>query len=362
MNAGGATAPRTARALRWALLACAMSATLLAATRAATPLTGVAAHRPVIAAACPTCVWGPLAEIVKSALKPAGYEVQICYNCNLDDSPRYVAYARLPPPLTPHNVELGDLPPPQGPVDFGITEVHFLEWLYEGTHQYAKDGPQHQLRLLALIEDPVYLLVAVKADSGITDLAQLAGRHGLKVMSENDAWVQPILERYHLTRAEVEAQGGAFSNPMALTKASDFDVIVSGLGSLANNRESDVWYEMTTRFQLRFLPVPPDLLKRIASELGGELVDVPVGYLRGLDRPIATVGRSGHAIFARANLPEDFAYLVAKQLDEYQDLLKWAIRPFSYNPHSVWKAGPVPLHPGAARYYREVGYLHQSPP
>ncbi|HTY94423.1 MAG TPA: TAXI family TRAP transporter solute-binding subunit [Steroidobacteraceae bacterium] len=345
------------RIWRLRLLACALAVASGQGARAEPPDTGVAAHRPVIAAACPTCVWGPLAEIVAAALKPAGYQVQICYNCNLDDSPRYVAYARMPPPLTAHNIELGDPPPPHGPVDFGITEVHFLEWLYQGTHQYAKDGPQHQLRLLARIEDPNYLLVAVKADSGITGLEQLAGRRGLKVMSEDDPWVHPVLERYHLTRPEVEARGGAFANPMAQVKAGDFDVIVSGLGSLANNRESDVWYEMTTRFRLRFLPVAPDLLARIARELDGDLVNVPVGYLRGVDRPIATVGRSGHAIFARADLPEPFAYLVARQIDERQDLLKWSIRPFSYNPHTVWKAGPVPLHPGAARYYREVGYL-----
>jgi TRAP-type uncharacterized transport system substrate-binding protein len=48
---------------------------------------------------------------------------------------------------------------------------------------------------------------------------------------------------------------------------------------------------------------------------------------------------------------------VAKAMDEKQSLLKWAIRPFSYDVHTVWKNGPVPLHAGAERYYREVGYL-----
>ena len=30
---------------------------------------------------------------------------------------------------------------------------------------------------------------------------------------------------------------------------------------------------------------------------------------------------------------------------------------FSYNAHTVWKAYGVPLHPGAAQYYREKGYM-----
>jgi TRAP-type uncharacterized transport system substrate-binding protein len=33
------------------------------------------------------------------------------------------------------------------------------------------------------------------------------------------------------------------------------------------------------------------------------------------------------------------------------------VRPYSYDPRTVWRNLDVPLHPGAARYYREQGYL-----
>jgi TRAP-type uncharacterized transport system substrate-binding protein len=56
-------------------------------------------------------------------------------------------------------------------------------------------------------------------------------------------------------------------------------------------------------------------------------------------------------------MPDDFAYTVAKALDEQQSLLQWAHLNFSYNRHTVWRAFGVPLHPGAARYYREMGYM-----
>jgi TRAP-type uncharacterized transport system substrate-binding protein len=243
-------------------------------------------------------------------------------------------------------------------VEFGVTETNFLSWLYEGKQIYASDGPQRQLRLLARIEDPVYILVAVKSGSSVTDLAQLASlKRPLRILSENDPWIQPILQHYHLTRAEVEAAGGKFSNAMALHKDGDFDLLISSLGSLGGNLESNVWYEMSQRFELRYLDVPHDVLVRIVATLGGEITWVPVGYLRGVERRIETVGRSGQAIYGRADMPDDFAYAVAKAMDEQQSLLKWAIRPFSYDVHTVWKNGPVKLHPGAERYYREVGYL-----
>jgi len=74
-------------------------------------------------------------------------------------------------------------------------------------------------------------------------------------------------------------------------------------------------------------------------------------------RPIPTVVRTGTVVYGRADMPDDFAYVVAKAMDEQQHLLQWKRLNFSYNVHNVWKAYEVPLHTGAAQYYRERGYM-----
>mgnify|MGYP001544655136 CR=1 FL=1 len=56
-------------------------------------------------------------------------------------------------------------------------------------------------------------------------------------------------------------------------------------------------------------------------------------------------------------MPDAAAYAIAKALDEHQDLFVWGLQHYSWSPHTVWKDGPVPLHPGAARYYREKKYM-----
>src|SRR5204862_1513528 len=43
--------------------------------------TGYAARKPIIAGAGPTAPWGAMAEIVKTAMKPYGWDIQICYGC-----------------------------------------------------------------------------------------------------------------------------------------------------------------------------------------------------------------------------------------------------------------------------------------
>jgi TRAP-type uncharacterized transport system substrate-binding protein len=84
---------------------------------------------------------------------------------------------------------------------------------------------------------------------------------------------------------------------------------------------------------------------------------LPRSEFRGVNHPIPTVGRSNQVVYSRDDLPADFAYTLAKALDERRDLLRWVHMPLSYDPRTVADLAPVPLHPGAERYYREAGYL-----
>src|SRR5258708_41846 len=47
-----------------------------------TATTGFAVKKPIIQGAPPGAPWGAMAEIVKTIMKPYGWDVQICYYCN----------------------------------------------------------------------------------------------------------------------------------------------------------------------------------------------------------------------------------------------------------------------------------------
>ena len=345
------------------ILALALAATVAIASGASDAAgdTGYAVKRPVMGGACKQCVWGPLAEFVQAAMKPYGYDIVICYNCNQADSPRYVAKALRPHQLTAHEIALGDPPPPSAPVDFGVTESQMLIWSYNGQVMYQSDGPQHQLRLIAKIEDPVYFLIAAKKSSGITDLASLrTAKRPIKILTDGGPWLEPVFKYYGITKKDVESWGGAFkATAMSPEKDGDFDLLVSSLASTGNNFESNVWTQMSEKYDLAYFSLPDDLRGELAKEFNGELVDVPYEYLRGVDHPIHTVGRSGHAVYGRADMPDAFAYTLAKAIDESHERLQWLNRAYRYDTRTVWKNGNVPLHPGAERYYREAGYLKQ---
>lgn len=332
----------------------------LGAQSGADSTTGINVKKPVFGGACRLCPWGAMAQAVKDAMKFGGYDVQICHNCNAAAAPVIVSEANLPPPYKKDpNVSEAMAPPNDpglGPVDFGATAVQFLCAAYDGSGIYANQKPMKNLRLIANVDSRWYLIVAARADTGITDLSQVRQkRWPIKIFAPpNDRMVKAILAYYGLSVESITAAGGYVSQ--SRENRNDFDIIIHG-GDLSTAPEWDVWYEVSQKFDLNYIGLAEPLLATLAQEPQVDRGTIPVGLLRGVERTIPTVVRNGTVIYSRADVPDSFAYDVAKAMDQHQDLLQWTNQNFFYDVHHVWKACDVPLHPGAARYYREMGYL-----
>jgi TRAP transporter TAXI family solute receptor len=300
-----------------------------------------------------------MGEIVRDAMKPDGWEVQVCYSCGGPARAlRLVADASDAPP--PERVTETTPPSPQGRLEFGAIGTEILQYAYHGLYDFAKDkgGPHTQLRLLANIQSPTYYMVAVDAKSDITDLRQIAERRlPVKLVARggvNEAINAAVLDYYGLSDEKIKALNGTASG--SYPRGSDVDVII-GWAALINAPEYAVWYDAPQQHELRFLELPADLRATLAKAFSLQEHPAPAALLRGVTRAIPTVAREGTAVYARADLPDDFAYAVVKALDERQTLFRWSHLPFSYNQGTVWKCGDVPLHPGAARYYKKRGYM-----
>jgi len=338
-----------------------MTRRAIAQDAAAQPQYGIAVKRPVLQAACRYCPWGALGDVVKKAMSFYGYDVAICYACSGEDGVRIVARRLMPPEVSDRQFAEGTALQPQAPTDFGVTNVEYVQRGYAGKEAYQKDGPMTNLRVIARIESPAYLMLAASRSSGITDLRQIAERKmPVRIMAGvvgNLGSIDVIFKYYGFTRQDVISWGGKILSGNALLRNPDFDVIM-GVGVLANYPEGGMWYEMTQKKDLVFLPVPDQLRQQLVKENGAVLVDLPFRYMRGVgDVAVPTVGFSGIVVYGRDDLSEAFAYDVARALDERRDLIRWTNQPFSYDPMTVADGSGVPLHAGAAKYYRERGYL-----
>ena len=219
---------------------------------------GLAAKKPVVAAACKLCPWGAIADVLKEALKPQGYDLQICYTCSRGNNPRYVVGTMKPPQTDPE----GSPPPPNHPIEFGITSGSSVQWMYEGSHGYAKDGGHKELRLIARVDVANYAVMMVKASTGITDLRQIKEKRlPVRIITTESDGNMPILKYYGITKKELESWGGSYVHFVGtLPEDPDaFDVVIMNNLYLGGAPEMRPYYLITAKYDMRFLPMPQDL-------------------------------------------------------------------------------------------------------
>ena len=321
--------------------------------------TGIEIKRPVFAGACKACPWGVLAQITQTALKPSGYDVQICFICWSNLGPREMA-DRTKPVIPPEaeDVPYTESPPDAVPDISATSEVNLID-AWNGAGAYAQDKKQRRnYRVIAALQQPNFLMLAASRKSGITDLAQVKNRASPTwvALTASDASVRDVLAYYGITEESLKAHGGGFLKTRQREARAAADLFIGG-ALLVNTPEQRMWYEATQLNDLVFFDLPAALLDKVASEPGFTRATAPIALLRGVDRPIATVIRSAHLIYVRDDAPDDFTYTVAKALDEHQELFRLYGDPWYYDMRLVASSGTVPMAPGAMKYYRERGFV-----
>ena len=324
--------------------------------------TGIDVKRPLFGGACKACPWGVLASVTKEALKPAGYDVQICWICWSSYGPREMADKTKPVwPAEADNVPKAylELPPDAIPDISATSEINLIA-AWNGAGPYAKDNRQRRnYRVIGAVQQPNFLMIAANKTSGITDLSQVKSRTKPTwiVLVNRDAAIDKVLAYYGITEDALKANGGGFIRTAERRPRAAADLFIGG-AFLVNTPEQRVWYEASQLDDLVFFDIPAPLLADLAQVTGYDRATVPLALLRGVDRPIPTVMRSAHVIYVRDDAPDSFTYAVAKALDEHQELFRMYDAPFYYDTRLVAHSPVVPVAAGALQYYRERGYVH----
>jgi TRAP-type uncharacterized transport system substrate-binding protein len=294
--------------------------------------------------------WGTLGEVTARALAPHGFSVSI---------EEEASRGRCPGMLT------------RGLVDLGATVSTMTRAAYEGSGAYKTEGPYRRLRVLATIMLPSWLGIAVRWETGISDLGQIKERQiPVRVVGGTGEMFRDIWAYYGLSREMIESWGGRFlpasvwgpegpGGPRTAApwiRTGEVDVIMDNLYA-AYTPEAAAFHEAAVLLNLRFLALPDDLIQRIAKEHDCEPGVMPYRLVRGVTAPTPSVYRPYQLIFGRDDMPDDFAYLLVKSLDENRHLFRETHIPYSYDPYTVARDNGIPLHPAAERYYREKGYL-----
>jgi len=128
----------------------------------------------------------------------------------------------------------------------------------------------------------------------------------------------------------------------------DVGVHIGGLGTA-------VYKELFHSRDMRMISLTPEEQKKIQDELGWPYpYTIPAGTYKGVDKDAQIMGFEVFEI-CRGDLPDSFVYeLIKAVFDNFNEFSQFHPDLKNFSPKKVDLCG-IPHHPGAIKYYKEVG-------
>ena len=247
----------------------------------------------------------------------------------------------------------------KGQLESALCQADVANWAYGGTNLFEKQGAMNTLRALAnLYSETVHIIV--RADSGIRTLKDLKGKRVALGEPESGTLVDAKLVLSAVGLAEKDVKGSYVK--LAAAEDALKDGSLDAAFQIAGYPVTAI-AELATSLPIRLLPVPPEAIDKLKKKYGFFTEStIPANTYEGVGNDTATLGIGAQWI-ATSNLETDFVYQMVKALwnDSTRRLLD--------SGHPIGKriardhaldGLALPLHPGAEKYYREVGLLVQS--
>jgi TRAP transporter TAXI family solute receptor len=276
---------------------------------------------------------------------PIGVGLSQLYNSGIKD-------ARVSVQATKASVEnLNLLQAGRGELAFALGDSVDDAW--KGVEEAGFKAPLKKLRGIAATY-PNYIHIVASQSSGIKSLEDLKGKR-ISVgapKSGTELNARAIFKAAGLTYKDMgRVEFLPYAESVELIKNRQLDATLqsSGLGMAAIR-------DLASMMPITFIEIPADVVAKIDSEAYQPGV-IPAGTYDGQDKDIPTVAIT-NLLVSHEGVPEDVAYQMTKLMFENLDRLA--------NSHSAAKAIklenatkglPLPLHPGAERYYKEAGVL-----
>jgi len=250
-------------------------------------------------------------------------------------------------------------------VQFGILQGLYGHFLWEGSGPIEALGPQRRVRAVSGLWSNVehFLVDADARRSGtVADLRQLKGQRAAFGKRNSGA---------------IESNRWLLGN-LGLQIDRDFALVYSGYGASADAMQNGRIVAMSAP-----AGIPNGAVTRLLAATGGRVAMlgfsrgqaaradgglgiwqsfvIPAGTYPRQDRPLATIAQKNF-LAVRADVDAQTVYLITKTIHENLPFLRTihgAMK--SVTPEQAVNGLAVPLHPGAARYYREAGILGGDP-
>lgn len=244
-----------------------------------------------------------------------------------------------------------------GQAEAGLVFATMAKAAYEGTTPYQQK--YENLRAIGQFAPYTYYILATEK-SGIKTYADMKKRPVIIGVNTKDSTmelcVRTMLQEHGITYQDIEKAGGKV---LYLASGPILDMMKDGRadarGGAGGIPEAKVTEAALTTGLVMVQP-DPEALKRAINKLGVTPNVIPKGTYSFMKEDLPSFDINTVLICTK-DLPDQVAYTMAKALIEQLPYLKTVHASLKNDtPQTIIKA-PIPLHPGAEKYYREKGLL-----
>jgi uncharacterized protein len=264
-----------------------------------------------------------------------------------------------------------------GQAHFAVTTPAPVAFMfYKGIGVATKPCPS--LRGLFKVPQRDLVTLAVRADLGVKSFDEIIQKKiPLKLATGPDNTraigylYREFLKAYGTSAEQIQSWGGG--------------IVAADLGGLAIDRvmdgqanalfqEGDVpiapnWKPLNDKYPMRVLSIPDAVIIKLKPLGFGKFeYVVKKGAYPGFLDDVSTIDYSDWIVLADSSVPDDIAYRMAKIAVErkkdfesqYPKILpagSKGLDQYIANPKEIWKDLGAPLHPGAAKYFKEKGLM-----
>jgi TRAP transporter TAXI family solute receptor len=204
---------------------------------------------------------------------------------------------------------------------------------------------------------PQYFQVVASADAKVTSFADFKGKSLVTQPKGNTAEILTamVLEINGLSYQSLSKTNfqAAYTDAVSLMKDGHAQIFTLGTTAPAS-----AVMDLASARDVKLVPVDDKTMAALKSvNPGYNKLVIKAGTYPKQDQDVPVIGYSTH-IVAACDLPEDTVYQMTKAMAENVDAMAAVVKPISgLTPKDMAIDIGVPLHKGAAKYYKEKGAI-----
>jgi TRAP transporter TAXI family solute receptor len=247
-----------------------------------------------------------------------------------------------------------------GDAQVGFTYATNAKAAAVGKPPYKKKASN--LRALVNLQILQYLMVTAKKsleinsfDQWFKDKAELKVLPGPRSMG---GWMtlQRVFEEYGTSKKEIKGWG---SNFIHAGWSESSQQLLDGHADIIAPQAPLKWpvmVDLANSRDLKFFDIDQKVRQALKDKYGYVVADMPAGTYKGQDAALKTMADSV-VLLVNKDVPDDLAYQMVKIICENKD--RWVATHAMFKPFDPKNAANVSidLHPGAAKYFKEKGYI-----